>query len=170
MSVKSAKDLSLQEQAALAIIDMHYRKNFSIDNAIRNDSSLVDEWAVGWQTTNDPEKRANFFARINSDRGKALRGTLYPQIISTASTASSPISYQIKSGDTMWDISQKYNVPVESILKVNPEIKDAASIKAGQNLIIPKVNAQGGWLSKYEMGGNIQDNTYSQGGWLNKYK
>ncbi len=46
------------------------------------------------------------------------------------------IRYTIKKGDTIWKIAKNHGVSTDDIIKIN-NIKDAASIKPGQQLIIP---------------------------------
>lgn len=45
------------------------------------------------------------------------------------------ISYTVKAGETLFSISKQYNVPVETIIKFNPEAKDG--VKVDQVLRIP---------------------------------
>ena len=49
------------------------------------------------------------------------------------------VVYTIKSGDTLFDISQQFQVSVDVILGANPEVTDPGSLKIGQQLIIPSV-------------------------------
>lgn len=43
----------------------------------------------------------------------------------------------VREGDTMWDLVQKYNTPLERILEANPQIEDADQLKAGIKVRIP---------------------------------
>lgn len=45
--------------------------------------------------------------------------------------------YKVKQGDTLYKIAQKYNVPVESLLRNNAEVIDSDLIYPGQKLRIP---------------------------------
>ena len=47
------------------------------------------------------------------------------------------MSYQIKSGDTLSRIAQRYNTSVSALMKANTQIKDANKIYAGRSLNIP---------------------------------
>lgn len=47
-------------------------------------------------------------------------------------------THKVQSGDTLGEIAQKYSVSMKKILKANPDIKNADSIQAGDNLKIPK--------------------------------
>lgn len=46
--------------------------------------------------------------------------------------------HSIAKGDTLSDISRKYNVKMDAILTANPDIKDPNLIYAGDNIYIPK--------------------------------
>lgn len=50
--------------------------------------------------------------------------------------ASAPIYHTVRPKETMWRISQTYQVPMSAILEAN-RIKDARRIKIGQRLLIP---------------------------------
>jgi len=47
------------------------------------------------------------------------------------------MSYQIRSGDTLWGLSQRYGTTVAAFMKANPQIKNANLIYAGAQLNIP---------------------------------
>ncbi|MED4586373.1 3D domain-containing protein [Brevibacillus choshinensis] len=58
--------------------------------------------------------------------------------ISTPAFAASS-TYQIKAGDTFYQISKQYNVPLESVLKANPGV-DPQNLKLGQTIQLPVAN------------------------------
>src|SRR5262249_37267196 len=47
------------------------------------------------------------------------------------------MSYQIKSGDTLSQIAQRYHTSVSALMKSNPQIQDANKIYTGRSLNIP---------------------------------
>ncbi|MBU7318673.1 3D domain-containing protein [Paenibacillus oleatilyticus] len=55
---------------------------------------------------------------------------------SVLQTQSSPVSYKVRSGDTLYRISRSFGIPVETLLTVNG-INDPGSLQAGQQLQIP---------------------------------
>lgn len=57
--------------------------------------------------------------------------------ITAAVTAQASVIYTVKEKDTLWKISQEFNVSMESILKANPELTDERSLKSGMALLIP---------------------------------
>lgn len=75
--------------------------------------------------------RTKYKLRVPSDKANGIRSLL----------AQKPLliryyRYKVKSGDTLYALSSRYRVPVESILKNNPGIKPS-SLKIGAELIIP---------------------------------
>jgi LysM repeat protein len=56
---------------------------------------------------------------------------------STKAPAKKPARvHKVRSGDTLWDLSQKYDVPVDSIRRANG-LSKKATLQLGQKLIIP---------------------------------
>ena len=47
------------------------------------------------------------------------------------------IQYKVKWGDTLWDLSRKYGVTIDAIVKANKQITDPHWIYTGDTLIIP---------------------------------
>lgn len=52
---------------------------------------------------------------------------------SSAATRNRQKSYEVKAGDTLTGISEKTGVPIEKILRLNPEL-DPQALQAGQEL------------------------------------
>lgn len=46
-------------------------------------------------------------------------------------------TYSVVSGDTLWGISRRYNVKLESLLRANPGIKNPNLIRVGEKVVIP---------------------------------
>jgi len=61
-------------------------------------------------------------------------------------------SYTIKSGDTLSQIAQDRNLGTSDLLKANPSIENANSIKAGQNIKIPGTKKE---PEMDQFGGNV---------------
>ena len=53
------------------------------------------------------------------------------------------ITYKVKWGDTLWDLSRKYGVTIDAIVKANKQIKDPHWIYTGDTLIIPTGSSSG---------------------------
>ncbi len=51
-------------------------------------------------------------------------------------TATGGTSIQMREGETLYNLSKRYGVPVSAILAAN-NLKDASSVKAGQQIIVP---------------------------------
>jgi len=60
MDLTDATKMTANQQSQIALIDMYYRKNFNMANALTSDANLAKEWAKGWQTENDPKKIKHF--------------------------------------------------------------------------------------------------------------
>lgn len=59
-------------------------------------------------------------------------------ILAAVSAHSESISYTVKEKDTLWSISQRYNISVEDLKSIN-EIEDETALRVGMNLLIPTV-------------------------------
>lgn len=61
-----------------------------------------------------------------------------------ATTAFAAQYHIVKKGDTMWKISQQYNVPFSEILKLNNHFKNPAMIYPNDKVIIPQTSTNNG--------------------------
>ncbi|MBA4495773.1 LysM peptidoglycan-binding domain-containing protein [Paenactinomyces guangxiensis] len=43
----------------------------------------------------------------------------------------------VRPGDSMWDLAQKYNIPVERLHEANPQIKEANHLQPGMKIRVP---------------------------------
>ena len=43
----------------------------------------------------------------------------------------------VRPGDTLWKLSQRYNVPLQKLLNANPQIQDPNQLKVGEKVRIP---------------------------------
>jgi LysM repeat protein len=55
----------------------------------------------------------------------------------TPTPTPAPVVHVVKSGDTLFEISQEYKVSVEAILGANPQVGNPNSLKIGEQLLIP---------------------------------
>lgn len=69
-------------------------------------------------------------------------------------------SHKVEQGQTLYSIAQQYEVPVEDIKTVNPELKDG--LKAGQTLLIPLLPKKPE-LPKYLVAGQYKEHSISAG-------
>lgn len=56
----------------------------------------------------------------------------------SASSAFASDTYTVKKGDSLWKISKKVNIPLSTLIKYNPQIKDVSSIYVGDIIYISK--------------------------------
>ena len=61
-----------------------------------------------------------------------------------ATTAFAAQYHIVKKGDTMWKISQQYNVPFKEILKLNSHFKNPAMIYPNDRVIITQTSTNNG--------------------------
>ena len=54
----------------------------------------------------------------------------------SASSAFASDTYVVKKGDSLWKISKKVNIPLTTLIKYNPQIKDVSSIYVGDVIYI----------------------------------
>lgn len=66
-----------------------------------------------------------------------LAGILAFSTIAGASGASAAASYTVKGNDTMWLISKKYGISLNSLIRANPQVANPNSIWPGLALNIP---------------------------------
>ena len=50
--------------------------------------------------------------------------------------------HSVEPGETLWKISHDYNVPVQDIFNVNPNLSETAALKPGQKLYVPSRKKQ----------------------------
>ncbi|PSN18872.1 hypothetical protein C7271_10245 [filamentous cyanobacterium CCP5] len=62
--------------------------------------------------------------------------TVEPNVSDAGSSSSLPL-YQVRSGDSIWEIASAYGVSPEKLLQHNPQLSDPNVIHSGQSLQIP---------------------------------
>ncbi len=60
-------------------------------------------------------------------------------ILSAITVFAEPLTYIVKSGDSMWKIAVKNQVGLDEIISVNPQIKNPDLIYPGQSITIPNI-------------------------------
>lgn len=61
-------------------------------------------------------------------------------ILMTAQVYAQPITYTVKSGDSMWKIAVKHQIGVSEIISANPQVKNPNLIYPGQKLTVPSID------------------------------
>lgn len=57
----------------------------------------------------------------------------------TPTPTPAPVIHVVKSGDTLFEISQEYKVSIEAIIGANPQVGNPNNLKIGEQLVIPNV-------------------------------
>ena len=82
-----------------------------------------------------------FIIPSTEDQNENMKITrlLYILLLVTAVSAySESISYVVKEKDTLWSISQRYNIGVDELKRIN-EIEDETTLRVGMTLLVPTV-------------------------------
>lgn len=76
---------------------------------------------------------------LGSEPTPVASATATPEASPTPEPTPEQVVYTIKSGDTLTEISQKFQVSIDVIIGANPEVTDPNNLRIGQRLIIPSV-------------------------------
>jgi len=76
LNTTDATTLSASQQSSLAALSMVQKKNFPVRQALESDEGLVEAWAKGWQTKNDPAKKALFKEHLEIYKDKGIKTEL----------------------------------------------------------------------------------------------
>lgn len=76
LNTTDATTLSASQQSSLAALNMVQRKNFPVRQALENEKGLVEAWSKGWQTKNDPAKKALFKEHLEIYKDKGIKTEL----------------------------------------------------------------------------------------------
>nr|WP_102347058.1 SafA/ExsA family spore coat assembly protein [Bacillus sp. Marseille-P3661] len=58
----------------------------------------------------------------------------------SSGSAQTQTTYTVRSGDSMWKISVRYQIGLSEVIQANPHIKNPALIYPGQKITIPLIN------------------------------
>lgn len=81
----------------------------------------------------------SFIAGLGSEPTPVASATATPDASPTPQPSPEQVIYTIKSGDTLSEISQKFQVSIDVIIGANPEVTDPNNLRIGQRLVIPSV-------------------------------
>lgn len=76
---------------------------------------------------------------VESEATPVASATATPEASPTPEPTPEQVVYTIKSGDTLTEISQNFQVSIDVIIGANPEVTDPNNLRVGQRLIIPSV-------------------------------
>lgn len=60
--------------------------------------------------------------------------------LSVIPVSAQSVTYTVKAGDSMWKISQKYQIGISEIIAENPQIKNPSLIYPGQKISVPNID------------------------------
>ena len=87
-----------------------------------------------WEAISD--STAGLTAVTVSDQGTADSGTAGGAAVSGSSAAAQEEWYTVVKGDTLWGLSLRYEVPLDRIVALNPDIRNPNLIYVGQRVRI----------------------------------
>lgn len=76
---------------------------------------------------------------VGAEATPSASGSPDASVAPTPTPTPAPVIHVVKSGDTLFEISQEYKVSVEAIIGANPQVGDPNSLKIGEQLVIPNV-------------------------------
>ncbi|MEE8199808.1 MAG: LysM peptidoglycan-binding domain-containing protein [Candidatus Acidoferrales bacterium] len=81
------------------------------------------------------QTNARTLARAN---GLSVRSTIYPGqvLLIPPSHARAPLHHRVRRGETLWDLSRRYNVSINDLRQANPFLRQR-QLRAGDTLTIP---------------------------------
>lgn len=71
---------------------------------------------------------------------KTLVMTLILSVSFASTVLAAPISYTVKSGDSLWKIAVKYQIGLSEIIAANNQISDPSMIMPGQKITVPSID------------------------------
>ena len=71
---------------------------------------------------------------------KTLVMTFLLTISFASTTLAAPITYTVKSGDSLWKIAMKYQIGLSEIIAANKQISNPAMIMPGQKVTVPSID------------------------------
>jgi hypothetical protein len=76
LNTTDATTLSASQQSSLAALSIVQKKNFPVRQALENEEGLVEAWSKGWQTKNNPAKKALFKEHLEIYKDKGIKTEL----------------------------------------------------------------------------------------------
>lgn len=130
----------------LAEIGKKFRVDPKVMMLVNKEVSLHDRLGAGTKVylpfrQGQNPKDAMYADLYEQPRGRALRNHRYRALLKSAKARGKKISnprefYTVEKGDTIWDVSKKTGVPMETLIKSNEQILNDRMIRAGDRLNI----------------------------------
>ena len=152
LAAASQQPLSPEEEERVRVVPLHQRRALEDEvpramirlprrlSSLRSFAAFILLLGVAlFATPSILKSIGSFIDGVGSEPTLVASPTATPDASPTPEPSPEQVVYTIKSGDTLFDISQQFQVSVEVILGANPEVTDPGDLKIGQQLIIPSV-------------------------------
>ncbi len=144
--------LSPEEEERVRVVPLHQRRTLEDEvpramlrlprrlSSLRSFAAFILLLGVAlFATPSILKSIGGFIDQVGSEPTPVVSPTATPDASPTPQPTPEQVVYTIKSGDTLFDISQQFQVSIDVILGANPEVADPGNLKIGQQLIIPSV-------------------------------
>jgi LysM repeat protein len=144
-------ELSPTEEERVRVVPLHKRRSMDdeapraalrlpkIPGGTRGAAALLVLAAVGLFSLPTILKGVNgFIAGVTATPSPSASPTSDVSPSPTPTPTAESVIYRVKSGDTLGKIAERFQVSIEVIMSVNPEITRPELIRVGQDLIIPQ--------------------------------
>jgi len=152
LAAESQQPLSPEEEERVRVVPLHQRRALEDEvphamirlprrlSSLRSFSAFVLLLGVAlFATPSILKSIGSFIGGVGGEPTPMASATPTADASPTPEPTPEQVVYTIKSGDTLFDISQQFQVSVDVILGANPEVTDPGNLKIGQQLIIPAV-------------------------------
>jgi LysM repeat protein len=152
LAAESQQPLSPEEEERVRVVPLHQRRALEDEvphamirlprrlSSLRSFSAFVLLLGVALFAAPSIFKGIGaLVSGLGSEATPAASATATPESSPTPQPTSEPVVYTIKKGDSLTQISQKFQVSIDVIIGANPEVTDPNNLRIGQRLIIPSV-------------------------------
>jgi LysM repeat protein len=152
LSAASQQPLSPEEEERVRVVPLHQRRSLEDEvpraiirlprrlSSLRSFAAFILLLGVALFAAPSIFKGVGaFVSGLGSEPTPVASATATPEASPTPEPTSEPVVYTIKRGDTLSEISQKFQVSIDVIIGANPEVTDPNNLRIGQRLIIPSV-------------------------------
>ena len=152
LAAAQQQQLSPQEEERVRVVPLHQRRSLEDEvpramirlprrlSSLRSFAAFILLLGVTLFATPSILKGIGaLVSGLGSEPTPVASATATPEASPTPEPTPEQVVYTIKSGDTLTEISQKFQVSIDVIIGANPEVTDPNNLRIGQRLIIPSV-------------------------------